>query len=34
MSREHFLDHVRRDDVEIEGDAAVRAQLGIETVSA
>jgi RimJ/RimL family protein N-acetyltransferase len=34
MSREHFHDHVRRDDVEIEGDAAVREQLGIETVSA
>lgn len=34
MSRQHFLDHVRRNDVEIEGDAAARELLGIETVSA
>jgi RimJ/RimL family protein N-acetyltransferase len=33
MTREHFLDQVRRDDVEIQGDAAVRELLGIETVS-
>ena len=32
MTRQHFLDHVRRDDVEIDGDAAVRELLGI-TVS-
>ena len=32
MSRQHFLDHVRRDDVEIDGDAALRESLGI-TVS-
>lgn len=29
MSREHFLEQVRRDDIEIEGDEAVRAFLGI-----
>ena len=34
MTRQHFLDHVRRDDVEIDGDAAVRELLGIEPVSA
>jgi RimJ/RimL family protein N-acetyltransferase len=34
MSRQHFLGHVRRDDVEIDGDAAVRELLGIEPVSA
>ena len=32
MSRQHFLENARRDDVEIDGDAAVREQLGI-TVS-
>jgi RimJ/RimL family protein N-acetyltransferase len=34
MTRQHFHDHVRRNDVEIDGDAAVRELLGIETVSA
>jgi len=29
MTREHFLEHIRRDDVEIEGDAPVREFLGI-----
>ncbi|HEX6658765.1 MAG TPA: GNAT family N-acetyltransferase [Ilumatobacter sp.] len=29
MTRQHFLDHVHRDDVEIEGDAAVREFLEI-----
>jgi RimJ/RimL family protein N-acetyltransferase len=32
MTRRHFLDHVRRDDVEIDGDAAVRELLGISGV--
>jgi RimJ/RimL family protein N-acetyltransferase len=34
MTRQFFLDHVRRDDIEIDGDAAVRELLGIEPVSA
>lgn len=34
MTRQHFLDHVHRDDVEIDGDAAVRKLLEIEPVSA
>jgi RimJ/RimL family protein N-acetyltransferase len=34
MTRQHFLDHVHRDDVEISGDAAVRELLGIEPLSA
>ena len=29
MSRQHFLDHIHRDDVEIEGDAEVRDFLAI-----
>ena len=29
MSRQHFLDHIHRDDIEIEGDAEVRDFLGI-----
>ena len=33
MTRQYFLEHVRRDDVEITGDAAVRDLLGIEAVS-
>ena len=33
MSREHFLEHVARDDVEIEGDEPVRELLGIARVS-
>ena len=30
MSSDHFLQHVRRDDIEISGDAAARELLGIE----
>jgi RimJ/RimL family protein N-acetyltransferase len=33
MSREHFLDHLRRADIEIDGDVAARELLGIETLS-
>lgn len=29
MSRDHFLEHVRRDDIEITGDETVRGLLGI-----
>ena len=29
MTRQHFLEHIRREDVEIEGDAPVREFLGI-----
>ena len=34
MTRQHFLDHIRRDDIEIEGDAEVRDFLGIATLGA
>jgi RimJ/RimL family protein N-acetyltransferase len=30
MTRDHFLEHVRRDDIEIEGDEPVREFLGIQ----
>ena len=30
MTRDHFREHVQRDDIEIEGDEAVREFLGIE----
>jgi hypothetical protein len=30
MTRQYFLDHVQRDDVEIDGDAPAREFLGIE----
>jgi hypothetical protein len=30
MTREHFLRHVRRDDIEIAGDAEARRLLGID----
>ena len=33
MSREHFLDQLRRADIEIDGDIAARELLGIETLS-
>ena len=29
MTRQHFLDHVRRGDIDISGDAAVRELLAI-----
>jgi RimJ/RimL family protein N-acetyltransferase len=34
MTRNHFLDHVRRDDIEIDGDQPVRELLGISRLSA
>jgi RimJ/RimL family protein N-acetyltransferase len=34
MTRRHFLDHVRRDDVEIDGGDGVRELLGVARVSA
>jgi RimJ/RimL family protein N-acetyltransferase len=33
MTRQHFLDHVRRDDIQIEGDVGARELLGISPVS-
>jgi RimJ/RimL family protein N-acetyltransferase len=33
MSRRHFLDHVHRDDVEIEGNAGVRELLGVASLN-
>jgi RimJ/RimL family protein N-acetyltransferase len=33
MTRQYFLDHVRRDDVTIEGDAGARELLGITTIT-
>jgi RimJ/RimL family protein N-acetyltransferase len=33
MTRQHFLDHIRRDDVELEGHAAVREFLGVSELS-
>ena len=34
MTRQYFRDHVQRDDIEIEGDAAVRELLGIPPTAA